>query len=135
MNGFIETDGRVDLFLKFGVIDHVFVVQWLLEHHQVVLIHLLERVDVRQRVRRVRITHEWYVWKSCAHLANDFDVPSRLNLDFDATVAGFHFRVDLLQQFVDRWLNSNRDTTVDALSRSSQQFPKLNAFQLGLKVP
>ena len=58
VNGFIQTDGRIDLFLKLGMIDQVFIVQRLLEHHEVVLVHVLEHAGIGQRIRRIRITHE-----------------------------------------------------------------------------
>src|SRR5438876_6063750 len=38
----IEADRRLDLLLKFGMIDHVFVMQRLLEHHHALAIHFLE---------------------------------------------------------------------------------------------
>src|SRR5258706_14436530 len=58
MDRFIEANRRPDLFLKLGVIDDVFIVQRLLEHHDVVAVHFLEELNIGEGVRRIRVTHE-----------------------------------------------------------------------------
>src|SRR5947199_8405877 len=42
MDRFIEADRRLDMFLKLGMIDDVFVMQTLLENHHVVAVHFFE---------------------------------------------------------------------------------------------
>src|SRR5215470_3097166 len=54
MNRFIKADRCRNLFLKLRVVDDVFVMERLLEHHDVVSIHFLENVYISERVRGIR---------------------------------------------------------------------------------
>ena len=86
MDRFIQADWRLDLFLQLRVIDDVFMMQRLFEHHHVVLVHLLEHVCIGQRVCRVCVTHQENFWKCRPDLPDHFDIQSRLDLDFDPAV-------------------------------------------------
>ena len=135
MDRFIQADGRLNLFLKFGMVDDVFVMQRLLEHHHVVLVHLLEQIHVSQGICGVGIAHQLDVRERGPYLADHFNVPARLDFDFDPPVPRLHFGIDFGQQLVDRRLNANRDAAVNALSRSSKQLPKRNVLDPGFEIP
>src|SRR5688572_19615704 len=98
MDGLVETDWRLNLFLEFGVVDHVLIVQRLFDHHQVVSIHLFEHTDVGKRVRRIRVTHQIDFRKRGSYLPYDIDIPARFDLDLDTAITGFDLCVDLCQQ-------------------------------------
>ena len=86
MNGLIEADRSSDLALKLGMVDHIFVVQRLLEHHHLEFIHPSEEVDIVERVCGIGIAHQQNLGKGGSHLPHHLHVPARLDLDFDAAV-------------------------------------------------
>src|SRR2546426_4114694 len=76
MDRFIKADWSLDLLLKLGMVDDVFVMERLLEHHHVVSIHPFENVDIRQRISRVRVAHEPNVRKCRPHLPDHVHIPA-----------------------------------------------------------
>ncbi len=92
-NAFIQADGRLQLRLQSGVVDDVIVGERLFDHHQVEFVQPPQVVRVRQRVRRVGIGHELDGGKPLPDLADYFDVPTRLDLDLNALVAGSELRL------------------------------------------
>src|SRR5262245_39351293 len=80
MNGLVETNRRRNLFLKRGMLNDVFVMKRLLEHHEIVWIHFLENFDIGQRVRRIGVTHQKNLRKRRADLLDHLDIPAWLDL-------------------------------------------------------
>src|SRR4029077_19022765 len=76
MNRLIQTNRRRDLLLQLSMIEDIVMSQRLLDHHQVKLIQLLEERDVGERVGRVRVSHQFNVWKLVAYLRDDFQIPT-----------------------------------------------------------
>src|SRR5207244_6741449 len=124
-----------DSLLKLGMIDHVFMMERLFEHHDVKVIHLLEQIDVVQRICGVRVAHQSNIWKCGAYLADYFDIKTGLDLQFDTTVARLQFCVDLREQRIQRRLNADRYTAVDSFALSAEHLPKRNTIRFSLEIP
>src|ERR1041385_2840178 len=119
MDRLVETNRCLYLLLQLGMINDVFVVQRLFEHHDVKAIHPFEKIDIGERVGRVCITHQLNIRKGHTYLADDVNIPTRLNFDFDAAVTRLDLAVDFREQAIDRWLNTDGDTAIDLLALSS----------------
>src|SRR5258708_27024605 len=108
-NAFVEADGGLKLRLERRVIEDIVMRQGLLDHHQVEFVQALQVIGVGQRVGGVGIGHQPDVGERGAHFTYDIDIPARLDLDFDALIAGVELRFDFLQELRDAVLNADRD--------------------------
>src|SRR3954470_14839523 len=76
------------------------------------------------------------MWKLPAHLADDFDIPARLNLDLDALVARIEFGLNFIDELGGRILNANRYTARNLGAGGSSDMPgERKAGAAGLKIP
>ena len=88
VDGFIQTNRRRKLTLKFRVIHKVFPAERLLDHHQVEPVKFLQALNVAERVGRVRVGHQRNVREFFPNAFKNLRVPSRLDFYFDALVTG-----------------------------------------------
>src|SRR5260370_891841 len=93
----IKADWCLDLPLQSGVIEHIVIGKWLLDHHQFEFIKSFEERDVRERVRGICVPHQTNLRKALAYLADDINIPTGLDLNLDALIAIGEFPLDLLQ--------------------------------------
>jgi hypothetical protein len=107
MNRLIQADWSTDVTLQFRMVNHVFVVKRLFEHHDVEGIHLPKAFNIVEGVCRICIAHQEDAGKYLTNLPNDFDIPARLDLDFDSAVAFVQFYLNDLKQPIDRRLDSD----------------------------
>ncbi len=132
----VQADRRRELRLQLRVVDDVVVRQRLLDHHQVELIQPPQVIDVRQRVRRVRVRHQPDLRKRLPHRAHHFHVPARTDLDLDPLVARVHFGLDLLEQLLHRILNPDRHPARDlAVCSAADLLPQRLPVQPRRQVP
>src|SRR5258708_3084817 len=78
---FIQTDGRFDLFLQLGMIEHIIVRQGLLDHHQFEFVERFEKPYIRQRVSRISIAHQKNFRKAFPHASDNLKVPAGFDLN------------------------------------------------------
>src|SRR5215472_11879267 len=101
----IEANRGAELTLQLRVKVKVVMPERLLDHEQVETVKLFQVFDLIEPVRRVGIAAQKNLRPAAADPVEDFYIPSRLALDFDATIARAQFRLDLPKQLVDGILN------------------------------
>ena len=83
-DGLVEAYGRLDLQGKLGVVEHVGVVEGLLNEGEVQLVDGLKEGQVVQRVAGVAVDVEGGVGEGVADDAQHLQVPARGHLELDA---------------------------------------------------
>ena len=109
----VEADRRLYLSLQLCVVEHIVVGQGLFEHHQIKLVHAFEQIDVGKSVRRIGVAHQPDIAKFFTHLPDDVVVPTRTDLDLDASVTGVELGLDLVKKLLDRVLYADRNAAFD----------------------
>ena len=118
------------------MIDNLIVSEWLFDHHQVKLVERLQSIHIVKSVCGVGIRHELDLWKAGTDLTDNVDVPTRLDLHFDALIACRKLGFDLGEKLIDRVLDPDGDAAGDFLSGSgSNCFPQRLFTQASLEVP
>src|SRR2546427_10598495 len=132
---FVEADRRLDLALERRVVDEVIVRERLLDHHRPRRIDAFEKLDVAERVRRVRVEHEGQIGEGLAGRLRDLDREARLDLELHALVSAFELAADRVHQRFDRWLDTDGDTAQDPIARPAEECGERLSLALGEEVP
>src|SRR5438270_9935928 len=138
MDALVEADRRFELGLQPGVIDDVVVGERLLDHHQVEVIHRLQRLDMArivERIGRIRVGHQQDIRPALANGAYVGEVPSRPDLHLDPTVALAKKALDLLQETFDGWLDPEADPGEDLTAGAAQGTGQRLVARAGVQVP
>src|SRR5207237_8290714 len=106
----VETDWRRDLALERRVVDEIVVRERLLDHHRARRIDALEKLDVAERVGRVRVEHEGKIGEGPPRRLRDLNLEARLDLELDTLVPALELAADSVHERFDRWLYANGDT-------------------------
>jgi hypothetical protein len=104
------------------VVDHVVVVQRLLDQQQVERVQLGQPRRVGQGIGRVGVHLQGQVGPALAHRAHHVHVPARLDLELDAGIAGRHVAFNLGQQLVQSRLDAHADADGHSGSHAAQHF-------------
>src|SRR3954452_2776668 len=92
--------------------------------------------NVCESVSRVRVSHELDLRKAFPDLADDLNVPARLDLHLDPLVSGLHLVRDLVQQMLNAVLDADRYPARDFPPRAStDSLPQRLLLQPCLQVP
>ena len=94
VDALVEADGRLQSFLDLHVAEQVVPAERLLDHHQVVGVDLLEQVEIFEAIGGVGVNGKLDARKFLADARRSRQVFARLDLDFDALVAGGEFVLD-----------------------------------------
>src|SRR5229473_3135412 len=70
-----------------------------------------------------------------AYFFKHIKIPSRLDLELDAPIAGGHFGRNLLYQLLKGVLDADRDSAGNLAPRSAEEFPQRQFLDPGLSVP
>ena len=117
------------------MVDEVVVREGLLDHHRPCRIDALEEIDVRERVRRVRVEHEGKVPKRLPRRFGDLDLQARLDLQLHAQVAALELTSDGVEERLDRRLDPDGDTAEDAVPRAAEELRERHVRALREEVP
>src|SRR2546430_3303718 len=131
----VEADGRRDLALERRVVDEIVVRERLLDHHRTYRIDPLEKLDVAERIRRVRIEHEGQIGESLAGRLRDLDLEARLDLELHALVSTLELAADRVHERFDRWLDADGDAAEDPIARPAEKCGMRLSRALGEDVP
>src|SRR6185503_1377216 len=94
----------------------------LLDHYQIKAIQLTKDVQVIDRVRGVRIDHQWKVRKLSAHSSDRLNVPARLYFDLHASITFGDVAVNAFNQLVDAFEDPDCDARRYPASFNAKQF-------------
>ena len=90
---------------------------------------------VRERIGAVCVHHERHVRVALSHPPYDIDIPARLNLDLDPSVATGEFGSDLLKKLFHRVLNTDRHSGGGAGAGSAESGSERFVCLAGESVP
>src|ERR1051326_4617095 len=94
------------------------------------VVECLQGIEIGKRIRRVGVSHQLDVRILTTDRRQDFQIPSRLDLELDAVVAGIEFASDVREQLFGACLDTQRNTTIDLPVDASDQLPEWYAFGL-----
>src|SRR5579871_143735 len=135
VNGFVQADAGLELFLQPGVKVKIIVPEWLFDHQEVESVKLLQVVDLVERISGIGIATEHDLRPACADFLEDLNVPARFALDLDSAVARVQLGLDFLQQLLVRVLYANGNATRNFFLRSAQQLPQRDVARLRFRIP
>src|SRR5208283_5539079 len=135
VNGFVESDRGLDLFLQPSMQLDFVVPQRLLNHQQLERVEFTQVLRFVERISGIGVDAEYNVGPARADLFENVQVPAGLDLDFDASVTGGQFGRDLLEKLLGRILNANRNPAGNFAARSTKQFPKRLLLESRFSVP
>ena len=115
MGRLVQADRRGDGTLKSGQALDVIGGHRLFEHEEVVLIQLAEQVDIRRRVSRVRVDHQFDFAEVLADGTDQFEILAGPDLDLDPTIARIEMGFDRLDQFDDARIETHGQARLDPL--------------------
>src|SRR5882672_5608418 len=122
-DGFVEAEFGLQLFLELCVVVDIVVPERLLDHEQVELVELAEVVEFVDAVGRVGVAAQKDFRPAFADLFEYVEVPSGLDLDFDALVSRRELGCNLFQQLVDAVLDADGNAGGDFRTCSSEELP------------
>src|SRR6266496_6046209 len=134
-DGFVQTDGGLDLSLQLCMEENVIVPERLLDHQQVEIVELSQMSKVREAVRGIRVTTKDDPGPALADFFEYINVPAGFYLDLDSLISGGMLGFDLFKQLLVRVLDSDRYSAHDFSQLSSQQLPKRLVLLLGFGLP
>src|SRR5579863_4664259 len=88
VDALIEANGGLELALKLDVGVNVVAPERLFNHDEIKRVQLLQVFGIAKGVRGICIHHQPDAGKALTEGPNGFDVPARLDFNFDALVAG-----------------------------------------------
>src|ERR1700730_10971234 len=107
----------------------------LLDHQQAVSIQIAKHGRVCNRVCSIGVNHQWRVRESRAYRGDRLNVPTRLNLYFDAPVALCRIPLHSFKQLCNLIVNADGNTRRDWPYPSPKQFEEGQSFSLSVSVP
>src|SRR5262252_2634957 len=135
LDRFVETDRCPQPPLQRRVIRHIVVVERLLDHHQIVRVELHEMVSVPDRVGGVGVDHHRDAAEARPENLHGTDIPARLHLDLDPAIAGSELSLDFRDEIVERVLDADGDTRLDAIARAAERACERLAALLRIEIP
>src|ERR671923_2736372 len=116
----VEAQIGSDQRLQLRVLDHVVVMQRLLDHEEVAFVEVSEHSGVVERVRGICVDGKQDVGEGVANRANPLDVEARLDLQLDPPIALPQVPGHQLEQRLRRRLDPHRDAALDAVPRATE---------------
>jgi len=121
-DGLVQTHGRLQLFLEFGVLLQIVVKEGLLDHGQIELVHFSEEADILKRIACVAVDVEGLRREGAAHRPQHVEVPTRTHFKLDAREAAIEGAPYLRQQRVDGVFHTEVRAHIHGRAGSSEQF-------------
>ena len=103
------------------MVHHIVVVERLLNEQQLEGIEPGEHRGIFERVGGVGIDLQWNLPERLAHALDGVEIPSRLDLDLDALIAGGQLLLDLAHQLIERILDADRHARRDPIAGAAER--------------
>jgi hypothetical protein len=135
VNTLIQADRRFKFTLKLGVVDDVVVRQGLLDHEQVELIQITQRIYVTQCVGRVRVGHQWHIGEAPADDCDHINVVAGCDFELDPAVSFFQVTLYQTYQLAGVALDTQADAGEDLAAGASKGPVEGDVMSLGKQIP